>query len=37
MKTETKLLIVKLLLEIYIAGAITVLILLVLHRQGCLL
>jgi hypothetical protein len=37
MKTEVKLLLLKLLLELYIAGAITVLVLLVLHRKGCLL
>jgi hypothetical protein len=37
MKTETKLLLVKVLLEIYIVVALTILILLVLHRKGCVL
>jgi hypothetical protein len=37
MRTEIKLLILKLLLELYIAGAVTILVLLVLHRKGCAL
>jgi hypothetical protein len=37
MRTEVKLLVVKVLLELYIATAVTILVLLVLHRKGCVL